>query len=81
MPKKEGTETLSRFGLKGLHILPGAGQVPHRLLFRTRVRFLYGVLTFLPYVVSLSCQRNANCAIVIGGRCGHPVALAIEAWY
>ncbi|MCY4306084.1 MAG: hypothetical protein OXC62_15110 [Aestuariivita sp.] len=46
-----------------------------------RVRFLYGVLTFVPYVVSLSCQRNANCAIVIGGRCGRPVALAIEAWY
>ena len=45
------------------------------------VRFLYGMLTFVPYVVSLSCQRNANCTIVIGGRCGHPVALTIEAWY
>ena len=36
MPEKEGTETLPRFGLNGLHIFPGTGQVPHRLLFRTR---------------------------------------------
>ncbi|MCY4304446.1 MAG: hypothetical protein OXC62_06655 [Aestuariivita sp.] len=42
---------------------------------------MHDVVNFIPYVVPLSCQRNANCTIVIGGRCGRPVALAIEAWY